>query len=233
MTGPAVVLLSGGIDSATVLAMAAAAGHECHALTFRYGQRHVIEVEAAGWVAAAAGARTHVIADVDLSVVSASPLTGASPIPARASADDIPPGISPTYVPARNTVFLAHALAYAESAGARDIFIGVSATDYDGYPDCRPEYLEAFERMAGLATAAALAGNPPAICAPLAGWDKAQVIRHGLGLGVDYSLTWSCYNPQPPSLGLIRPCGRCDACLLRADGFARAGAADPLGKGTP
>lgn len=231
MTGKrAVVLLSGGLDSATVLAVARSGGFEACALSFRYGQRHAAEVDAARKVAAAGGAARHLVADIDLGAVGGSALTGGLAVPHHASADDIGGGIPATYVPARNTVFLAFALAWAETLGAGVIFIGVNALDYSGYPDCRPEYIAAFEAMANLATKAATEdGRRVAIRAPLIDMTKAQIIRRGLALGVDYALTRSCYDPGPAG----QPCGTCDACLLRARGFAEAGAADPALGGAP
>jgi len=222
---PAVVLLSGGLDSATVLAMAASQGYDTHALSFRYGQRHAHELEAAARIAGRHGARRHVVIDFDLRTFGGSALTGDLPVPKDRSADEIGHGIPVTYVPARNTIFLSFALAWAETLGSADIFIGVNALDYSGYPDCRPQYIEAFQRMANLATRAGVEGGRPlTIHAPLIRMTKAQIIREGLRLGVDYALTSSCYDPGTEG----RPCGRCDACLLRARGFAEAGAADPL-----
>lgn len=231
MTGErAVVLLSGGLDSATVLAVARSGGFEACALSFRYGQRHAAEVDAARKVAAAGGAARHLVADIDLGAVGGSALTGGGDVPHHASADEIGGGIPATYVPARNTVFLAFALAWAETLGARVIFIGVNALDYSGYPDCRPEYIAAFEAMANLATKAATEdGRRVAVRAPLIDMTKAQIIRRGLALGVDYALTRSCYDPGPAG----QPCGTCDACLLRARGFAEAGTADPALGGAP
>jgi len=222
---PAVVLLSGGLDSATVLAMAAAQGFETFALSFRYGQRHAFELEAAARVAERLGARRHVIVDFDLRTFGGSALTADLPVPKGRSLEQIGQGIPVTYVPARNTIFLSFALAWAETLQCTDIFIGVNALDYSGYPDCRPEYLEAFERMARLATRAGVQGGEPLkIHAPLIRMTKAQIIREGLKLGVDFAVTSSCYDPGPGG----RPCERCDACLLRAKGFAEAGAGDPL-----
>jgi 7-cyano-7-deazaguanine synthase len=222
---PAVVLLSGGLDSATVLAMAATQGFEPYALSFRYGQRHVCELEAAARIAQRHGARRHVVVDFDLRTFGGSALTGDLPVPKDRTSDQMGQGIPVTYVPARNTIFLSFALAWAETLQSTDIFIGVNALDYSGYPDCRPEYIEAFERMANLATRAGVEGKQSlTIHTPLIRMTKAQIIREGLKLGVDYALTRSCYDPGPAD----RPCGRCDACLLRAKGFAEAGAADPL-----
>ena len=218
----AVVLLSGGLDSYTTAAIAKAEGFELYALTVRYGQRHAREVEAARNVASALGVERHIELDVDLSAFGGSALTGDIPVPKdRAiSSTDIPP----TYVPARNTVFLALALGWAEVLGAGDIFIGVNALDYSGYPDCRPEYIAAFERLASLATARGVQGGSFRIHAPLQMLSKADIIRKGQAMGLDYGLTHSCYDPAPDG----RPCGHCDSCQLRAAGFAEAGVADPL-----
>jgi 7-cyano-7-deazaguanine synthase len=222
---PAVVLLSGGLDSATVLLMAAEQGFETYALSFRYGQRHMCELEAAARIARRHGAHRHVVVDFDLRTFGGSALTGDLPVPKDRTATQMGQGIPATYVPARNTIFLSFALAWAETLQCSDIFIGVNALDYSGYPDCRPEYIEAFQRMANLATRAGVEGEQRVtIHTPLIRMTKAQIIREGLSLGVDYGLTSSCYDP-----GLAdRPCGHCDACLLRAKGFAEAGAADPL-----
>ena len=215
----AVVLLSGGLDSATVLALARHDGHECYALSFDYGQRHRAEMDASRRVAAALGAREHRIVRLDLGQLGGSALTDASiPVPVLPTE-----GIPVTYVPARNTVMLAYGLAWAEVLGALDIFIGVNAVDYSGYPDCRPEFIEAFERLANLATRAGAEGEILSIHAPLIRWSKAEIIRRGTALGVDYGLTVSCY--QADAAG--RACGRCDACRLRAEGFRVAGVADP------
>jgi 7-cyano-7-deazaguanine synthase len=218
----AVVLLSGGLDSYTAGAIAKADAFQLYALTVRYGQRHAHEIHAARKVAAALGVERHIELDVDLSAFGGSALTGDIPVPKdRAiSSTDIPP----TYVPARNTVFLALALGWAEVLGARDIFIGVNALDYSGYPDCRPEYIAAFERLASLATAAGVQGGSFRIHAPLQMLSKADIVRKGQALGLDYGLTHSCYDPAPDG----RPCGHCDSCQLRAAGFAEAGVADPL-----
>jgi 7-cyano-7-deazaguanine synthase len=222
---PAVVLLSGGLDSATVLAMAATRGFRTYALSFRYGQRHAIELQAAAQVAQRQGAQRHVVIDFDLRTFGGSALTGDLPLPKDRSVEQMGQGIPATYVPARNTIFLSFALAWAETLQCADIFIGVNALDYSGYPDCRPQYIEAFERMANLATRAGVEGEQAlTIHAPLIRMTKAQIIREGLRLGVDYALTTSCYDPGPAA----QPCARCDACLLRAKGFADAGAADPL-----
>ena len=218
----AVVLLSGGLDSYTAAAIARAEGFRLFALTIRYGQRHMREIEAARAVAAWLGVEQHIELDVDLSVFGGSSLTTDTPVPKdRAlNTQDIPS----TYVPARNTVFLALALAWAETLGAADIFIGVNALDYSGYPDCRPEFVTAFERLASLATARGVGGAVFRVHAPLMRLTKADIVRKGNELGLDYGLTHSCYDPD--SLG--RPCGRCDSCVLRAAGFAQAGIADPL-----
>lgn len=209
-------LLSGGLDSATCLAIAKAEGFLCHAISFRYGQRHQVELEAASKVAKALGAVGHVIVNIDLSQFGGSALTSANiPVPK----DGVAGGIPVTYVPARNTVFLSLALAYAETLGARDIFIGVNALDYSGYPDCRPEYIAAFEKMANLATKAGVSGEGFRIRAPLINMTKAEIIRKGKSLGVDYSLTISCYDPSPEGV----PCGQCDSCRIRARGFEESG----------
>ncbi|KAA6187800.1 7-cyano-7-deazaguanine synthase QueC [Thiohalocapsa marina] len=221
----AVVLLSGGLDSTTVLAIARDQGYETYALSFRYGQRHQVELESAARVAAAMGAAEHVIADIDLRRFGGSALTDDIAVPKNRDPAAMADGIPVTYVPARNTVFLSFALAWAEVLEASDIFIGVNALDYSGYPDCRPEYIDAFERMADLATKAGVEGRQRLkIHAPLMQLTKAQIIRRGVALGVDYGLTSSCYDPAPDG----RPCGQCDSCRLRAKGFAEAGLADPL-----
>ena len=218
----AVVLLSGGLDSATAAAIALADGCELYALTIGYGQRHAVELEAARTVAAALGVARHVELRIDLSAFGGSSLTGSGPVPKDRDVDA--GGIPSTYVPARNTVFLSLALAWAEALGAFDIYIGVNAVDYSGYPDCRPEFIAAFERTAGLATKAGVEGARFTIHTPLISLTKAEIISRGLSLGVDYGLTSSCYDPGPAG----RPCGRCDSCVLRARGFAEAGARDPL-----
>lgn len=220
----AVVLLSGGLDSTTVLAMAADQGYDTYALSFRYGQRHTVELQAAEKVAAALGATKHVIADINLRAFGGSALTDDIPVPHHASADDVTQDIPVTYVPARNTVFLSFALAWAETLGSSDVFIGVSALDYSGYPDCRPEYIAAFESMANLATKAGVEGTQHLkIHTPLIDLTKAQTIEAGLKLGVDYGMTHSCYDPSPEG----RACGTCDSCLLRGRGFAELGLTDP------
>jgi len=217
-----IVLLSGGLDSYTVAAIAQAEGYDVCALTIRYGQVHAREVEAARAVVRALGIVHHVELDLDLRAIAHSALTGTSAVPKDRDVDasDIPS----TYVPARNTIFLSLALAWAESLGAHDIFLGVNALDYSGYPDCRPEYIDAFAHLADLATRAGVEGGRFAIHAPLLHMTKAQIIRRGLELGLDYGLSHSCYDPQPDG----RPCGHCDSCVLRARGFAEAGAIDPL-----
>lgn len=221
--GPAaVLLLSGGLDSYTAGAIARAEGFCLHALTVRYGQRHVRELESARAVSAALGVVRHIELDVDLSAFGGSSLTTDAPVPKdrRIDATDIPS----TYVPARNTVFLALALGWAEVLGANDLVIGVNALDYSGYPDCRPEYVAAFEHLASLATARGVGGETFRIHAPLQHLTKAEIIRRGIALGLDYGLTHSCYDPDSDG----RPCGRCDSCLLRAAGFAEAGVIDPI-----
>jgi 7-cyano-7-deazaguanine synthase len=221
----AVVLLSGGLDSTTVLAIARAQGFACHALSFRYGQRHAYELQAAERVAKALGAVQHRTANIDLRVFGGSALTSEIAVPKHDAVDEIACGIPITYVPARNTIFLSFALAYAEVLGAFDVFIGVNALDYSGYPDCRPAYIRAFEAMANLATKSGVeSAQRLRIHAPLIEMTKAHIIRRGLELGVDYSLTSSCYDPGPAG----EPCGRCDSCLLRAKGFAEVGTADPI-----
>jgi 7-cyano-7-deazaguanine synthase len=221
---PAVVLLSGGLDSTTVLAIAKSQDYDPHALSFRYGQRHAVELESAGRVAAAQGVRRHVIADIDLRVFGGSSLTSDIAVPKHDAADELSDEIPSTYVPARNTIFLSFALAYAETVGAQDIFIGVNALDYSGYPDCRPEYIAAFQSMATLATKAGVEGQQLTIHTPLITLTKAEIIATGLALGVDYGLTSSCYDPAVSG----NPCGHCDSCLLRLKGFAEAGHTDPL-----
>jgi 7-cyano-7-deazaguanine synthase len=223
MSAPAVVLLSGGLDSATVAAIAAADGFDVHALSFRYGQRHAVELDAAAKVAAHVGAVEHRIVDIDLRAFGGSALTADVPVPkgrAVAEADDIPI----TYVPARNTIFLSFALAFAEVLESSDVFIGVNALDYSGYPDCRPEFIAAFEAMARIATKAGVEGTQHLrIHAPLLDMTKADIIRKGTSLGVDFAMTLSCYDPSDDGAA----CGACDACQLRARGFAEAGIVDP------
>jgi 7-cyano-7-deazaguanine synthase len=217
----AVLLLSGGLDSYTAGAIAKSEGWELYALTIRYGQVHAREVDAARRVAAALGAARHLELDVPLSQIGGSALVGDGEIPKDRALDAS--GIPSTYVPARNTVFLSLAMAWAEVVGAEAVVIGVNALDYSGYPDCRPEYLRAFERVAALATRAGVEGQPLQILAPLLQLTKSGIIRRGLALGVDYGLTLSCYDPSSDG----RPCGHCDSCLLRAKGFAEAGTSDP------
>jgi 7-cyano-7-deazaguanine synthase len=221
----AVVLLSGGLDSATVLAMAKSQGYEVFALSFSYGQRHSWELEAAKRVAQSQGVRDHKIATIDLRVFGGSALTDNIDVPKGRTVDEMSHGIPITYVPARNTIFLSFALAWAEVLGSSDIFIGVNVLDYSGYPDCRPEYIEAFERMANLATKAGVEDRQELkIHTPLITLSKAEIIRSGIELGVDYSVTSSCYDPAPNG----QPCGRCDSCLLRLKGFRDNGIEDPL-----
>ncbi|KOG91758.1 7-cyano-7-deazaguanine synthase QueC [Streptomyces varsoviensis] len=226
MERPAVVLLSGGLDSTTTTAIAKSEGFTPYALSFRYGQRHSVELEAAKAVARSLGVARHIIADIDLRVFGGSALTSDIDVPKRGSLDEAEDGGIPvTYVPARNTIFLSFALAYAEVVAAHDIFIGVTAVDYSGYPDCRPEYIEAYARMANLATREGVRGaRPLVIHTPLMRLTKAEIIRRGTSLGVDYSRTCSCYDPDERG----RACGRCDTCLLRLKGFSEAGMVDPV-----
>jgi len=220
----AVVLLSGGLDSVTAAAFAREAGFDVHALTFQYGQTHRFELEAARKVATHIHARRHVIFDVDLAQFGGSALVGDGEVPKDRSDDQISHGIPTTYVPARNTVFLSLALAWAETLNCHDIYIGVNAVDYSGYPDCRPPFIEAFTRMANLATRAGVEERQRlTIHTPLIAMTKAQIIRAGLGMGVDYAMTHTCYDPDDRG----RACGRCDACQLRLKGFAACGIADP------
>ena len=222
---PAVVLLSGGLDSATVAAIAIDEGFQVNALSFSYGQRHSWELEAARRVARSLGIASHRTANIDLRAFGGSALTDDIDVPKGRSSDEMGHGIPITYVPARNTIFLSYALAWAEVLGASDVFIGVNALDYSGYPDCRPEYIRAFEAMANLATKAAVEGRQKlTIHAPLIDFTKAQIIRRGIELGVDYGLTSSCYDPAPDG----KPCGRCDSCLLRQKGFSENSISDPL-----
>jgi len=224
-TKKAVVLLSGGLDSATVLAIARGQGYELYALSFSYGQRHIMELEAASRVAASIGVASHRIAAIDLRVFGGSALTGDFAVPKGRNLDEMSHGIPITYVPARNTIFLSFALAWAEVLGSSDIFIGVNALDYSGYPDCRPEFIEAFEKMANLATRAGVEGRQSLkIHTPLIAMTKAEIIRRGMELGVDYGLTSSCYDPGSQG----EPCGQCDSCLLRQKGFRENGIEDPL-----
>ncbi len=223
-TKPAIVLLSGGLDSTTVLAIARAEGYAPHALSFVYGQRHDLELQAAKRVARTLGAVEHIVVQIDLRKFGGSALTSDLPVPKARSLAEIGEGIPVTYVPARNTIFLSYALAAAETRGCTEIFIGVNALDYSGYPDCRPEYIDAFQQMANLATKAGVEGSEALrIHAPLIDLTKAEIIGRGLELGVDYGLTLSCYDPS--SVG--EACGECDACLLRLKGFAENGLPDP------
>jgi 7-cyano-7-deazaguanine synthase len=220
----AVVLLSGGLDSTTTLAIAQSEGYDVHALTFRYGQRHESEIEAAGRVARKFRVNHHVVAQIDLRLFGGSALTSDIEVPKGRSLEEMGQGIPVTYVPARNTIFLSFALAWAEVLRASDVFIGVNALDYSGYPDCRPEYIEAYERMANLATKTGVEGTQRLkIHTPLIALTKAQIIQRGLALGVDYGLTLTCYEPSREGLA----CGRCDACFLRLKGFAESGLVDP------
>ncbi len=221
---PAVLLLSGGLDSTTMLAYAVDAGYDVNAMTFRYGQRHAGEIEAARRVATRYGVTDHVVVDIDLRTFGGSALTADIAVPKDRSAQAISTGIPITYVPARNTIFLSFCLAWAEVLGASDIFIGVNALDYSGYPDCRPEYVAAFERMANLATRGGVEGTTPIrIRTPLLDLTKREIVQLGRSLGVDYAMTLSCYDPSPTG----EACGHCDACKLRLKGFAEAGATDP------
>jgi len=218
-------LLSGGLDSSTCLALARREGYECYALSFDYGQRHRVELEAAARVAESLGAREQRTAVIDLRAFGGSALTADIAVPKHGSAAEIGEGIPITYVPARNTIFLSYALAWAEVLEASNIFIGVNALDYSGYPDCRPEFINAFETMANLATRSAVEGRTRVeIHAPLIALSKADIVKLAAQLGVDFTLTHSCYDPNAQG----RPCGECDSCLLRAKGFADAGMSDPL-----
>jgi len=225
MSGPkAVVLLSGGMDSTTVAAIARSRGFDVHALTFRYGQRHQAEVEAARQVAERLGVRSHEVLDIDLRAFGGSALTGDLEVPKDRPLDEMGHGIPATYVPARNTIFLAFALGWSEVLGASDIFLGANALDYSGYPDCRPEFIQAFQTMANLATRAGVEGGRKlTIHAPLLALSKREIIEQGLALGVDYAITRTCYDPSPEGAA----CGRCDACQLRLKGFREAGLEDP------
>ncbi len=220
----AVILLSGGLDSATCLAIAKAEGYVCHAISFRYGQRHAVELEAAERIAAWAGVAEHRIIDIDLRQFGGSALTADIAVPKGRSADDMADGIPITYVPARNTIFLSYALALAEVRGANDIFIGVNALDYSGYPDCRPAFIESFQHTANLATRAGAEGKRPLrVHTPLMDLYKSEIIATGAKLGLDYGMTISCYDPTPDGAS----CGECDSCVLRKKGFAEAGMPDP------
>jgi 7-cyano-7-deazaguanine synthase len=224
MAKAAVVLVSGGLDSATALAIAKSQGFDCYALSFRYGQRHAIELDSATKVAAASNVRQHVIADIDLRQFGGSALTGDVDVPKHEAVSDVGTDIPVTYVPARNTIFLSFAVAWAEVLGAADIFIGVNALDYSGYPDCRPEYIAAYEAMANLATRAGVEGTTHLrIHAPLIALTKAETIRRGVELGVDFGITTSCYDPDASGAA----CAHCDSCLLRRKGFEEALIADP------
>ena len=220
---PAVVLLSGGLDSATTLAIASAQGFSCHALSFRYGQRHAADLASAQAVARHLGVAEHRIIEIDLRAFGGSALTDDLPVPKDRDESARAGGIPVTYVPARNTIFLAYALGAAEVLGATDIFLGVNAVDYSGYPDCRPEFVEAFERLANVATKAGVEGRRMTIHAPLLALTKRDIIARGMELGVDFGMTLSCYDPAPDGLS----CGRCDACLLRLEGFRQLGRRDP------
>jgi 7-cyano-7-deazaguanine synthase len=221
---PAVLLLSGGLDSTTMLALAVQQGFDVHAMTFRYGQRHSSEIDAARRVARQYGVKDHVVVDIDLRTFGGSALTADIDVPKDRTSDAIAHGIPITYVPARNTIFLSFCLAWAEVLGATDIFIGVNALDYSGYPDCRPEYVAAFQTMANLATRGGVEGTSPMrIQTPLLHLTKREIVELGLSLGVDYSMTLSCYDPSPEGVA----CGHCDACQLRLKGFSEAGKADP------
>ncbi|MCX5658276.1 MAG: 7-cyano-7-deazaguanine synthase QueC [Planctomycetota bacterium] len=232
---PAVVLLSGGLDSATTLAIAREEGFACHALSFDYGQRHRVELEAAKLVATHLGVASHTWVTIDLRTFGQSALTSSIDVPKDRDEADMTHGIPVTYVPARNTIFLSYALALAEVRHSTDIFIGVNAVDYSGYPDCRPEYIDAFERMANLATRAGVEGQTLRIHRPLIDWTKTRIIQRGLDLGVDYGLTHSCYDPAPGSAPgnasgtrlSAKPCGHCDSCLIRIRAFAELGRVDP------
>ncbi len=221
----AVVLLSGGLDSTTTLAIARSQGFDCAALTMQYGQRHAIEVAAALLIGQSLGVSRHVVMPIDLRQFGGSALTSDTPVPKDRPLEEMSTGIPSTYVPARNTIFLSFALAFAETLNATDIFLGVNALDYSGYPDCRPEYIAAFERVANLATKAGVEGAKFTIHTPLIAMSKADIIRRGLELGLDFAMTTSCYDPTPEGLA----CGRCDSCLLRLKGFAEIGNRDPRG----
>jgi 7-cyano-7-deazaguanine synthase len=219
-----IVLLSGGLDSTTTLSVATRDGHDVHAMTFRYGQRHEVEVDAARRVATAAGVRDHVVVDIDLRTFGGSALTSDAAVPKDRHVDAIRHGVPITYVPARNTIFLSFGLAWAEVLKATDIYVGVNAVDFSGYPDCRPEYIAAYQKMADLATRAGIEGRGVKIRTPLISLTKAEIIKLGLSLGVDYSMTTSCYDPTVHGVA----CGHCDSCLLRLKGFADAGMKDPI-----
>jgi 7-cyano-7-deazaguanine synthase len=221
----AIILSSGGLDSTTVMAIAKDKGYEIYNLSFCYGQRHIRELDAARKVAGAFSAKAHLVVDIDLKMIGGSALTGDMDVPKGRGEEEISNGIPVTYVPARNTIFLSYALAWAEVLGVSDIFIGINAVDYSGYPDCRPEYIRAFERMANMALKASVEGQMTVkIKTPLIRMSKAQIIRKGIALGVDYGLTHSCYDPTPDG----RACGLCDSCVLRKRGFRQAGIIDPI-----
>jgi 7-cyano-7-deazaguanine synthase len=220
----AVVLLSGGLDSTTTLATAIAEGYETCALSFEYGQRHKIEIDAARRIARALGAKEHRVAKIDMRIFGGSALTDDIDVPKKRSTTEIGRGIPVTYVPARNTIFLSYALALAEIVGARDIFIGANAIDYSGYPDCRPEFIKAFETLANLGTKAGVEGAQFRVHSPLIKFSKAEIIRKAIELDVDLALTHSCYDPSPDGVA----CGECDSCLLRLKGFREAGLEDPI-----
>jgi 7-cyano-7-deazaguanine synthase len=224
MRKKAVVLSSGGLDSTTVMAIAKAEGYEVYSLTFNYGQRHALELKAAGRIAEALAVQEHLMIDLDLGKIGGSALTEGMGVPKARNEDTMKEEIPATYVPARNTIFLSFALAWAEVVGASDIFVGVNAVDYSGYPDCRPEYIRAFQKMANLGLKAAVEGRMNIrIRAPLIRMTKAEIIRKGVALGIDYRLTHSCYDPSPEG----KACGQCDSCLLRKKGFREAGIPDP------
>ena len=218
-----IVLLSGGLDSATVLAMCLAQGRKCHALSFRYGQRHKVELEAAARIAQRLGVASHRICSIDVQCLAGSALTGQGEVPKGRSEESIGQGIPATYVPARNTLFVAHALGLAESVGAEEIALGINALDYSGYPDCRPEWLSAMQEVARLGTKVGVSGQPVKLVAPLVAMSKAEIIRAGTALGVDFAVTLSCYDPSDEGAA----CGACDACILRRLGFEQAGLKDP------
>jgi 7-cyano-7-deazaguanine synthase len=225
MSKRAVVLASGGLDSTTIMAIAKHEGYDIYALSFDYGQLHKLELEAAKTVVDYFGAKKHLILRLELDTIGGSALTDDIPVPHGRGLNEIgSDGIPITYVPARNTIFLSYALAWAEVLDATDIFIGVNALDFSGYPDCRPEYIKAFQEMANLATKAGVEGKSVTIHTPIINMTKAQIIKKGVSLGVDYSMTHSCYNPAKDG----RPCGKCDSCLLRKKGFEEAGLSDPL-----
>jgi len=223
MKEKAIILLSGGLDSATCLAIAKSKGYECYAMSFRYGQRHTIELEKAKAIAKEANVKEHIIVDIDLRSFGGSALTEDIDVPKKSSIDEVEENIPITYVPARNTIFLSFALGWAEVKKAYKIFIGVNAIDYSGYPDCRPEYIKSYENMANLATREGVEGRKLTIETPLLDITKGEIIKTGLSLGVDYSKTITCYDPVDG-----KSCGRCDSCLLRLKGFEEAGVKDPI-----